>query len=93
MENKNKSVEDKIKIVSDIINKLKNHIGKDGNIINLYKPEYSYYSRLKKDFNEYIKNEYSISNKIKFEEINCYLEYTLPIKKIHNSIFIVKKRN
>jgi hypothetical protein len=89
----NRTVEEKIGVVSEIINKLKNHIGKSGEIVDLYKSEYSYYDKLKKDFNEYVRSEYSISGKVRFEEIGCNIEYNLPIKRRHEPIFVIKKRN
>jgi hypothetical protein len=88
-----KTIEEKIEIVSNIIRKLKYHIGTTGEIVDLYKQEYSYYETIKNDFNNYIRNNETISNKILFEEIGCKIEYNLPCKKRHKPFFVIRKRN
>lgn len=94
----NRTKEERVVIVLDLIKKLKkfprgdffttNNL--DNLYINLYNEEYPAIKELKKGFDEYINNEYSVSGKIKFQEINRKIEYVLPIKKTIQPIFVLK---
>jgi hypothetical protein len=59
--------------------------------VNLFNEEYPAIKQLKSVFDEYIKNEYSMSGKIKFEEINRKIEYILPINVDRDPVFILKQ--
>lgn len=95
----NRTKEQRVALVMDLIKKLKyfprsdKYTSLDTNnlYINLFNEEFPAIKELKNAFNEYINNEYSISGKIQFHEINRKIEYTLPIKSHINPLFVLKQ--
>jgi len=91
--------EERVSIVIDLIKKLKYFKRADfftsndinNAYINLYNLEYDAIKELKKSFDEYINNEYSVSGKIMFYEINKIIDYNLPIKKSINPLFVLRQ--
>jgi hypothetical protein len=86
---------DRLKIVLNIISKLKNYETKDGTIINLYNENLcSFITKFKKITKEYIKQEDDNIQEYKgillFEEINKEIKYLLPAKKNIEPLFVIK---
>jgi len=92
-----KTKEERLNIVLDIAKKLKNYNTPKGEIVNLYNDEYSFVPELKKIFNDYIKQEDDLaldySGILRFEEINKWIEYKLPIKKNAQPLFVIRMNN
>lgn len=101
MKGQNKSKKERLDIVMNIIKKLKyfprsnffTHDNVNELYVNLFNEEYPAIKELKKVFDEYINqdesNLYNMSGKIKFQEINKKIKYTLPIKKHIEPIFVL----
>jgi hypothetical protein len=89
-----KSKEERLNIVLDIATKLKFYNTPQGGTINLYNDEYSFVPELKKIFNEYVKQDDDLalefSGILRFEEINKWIEYKLPIKKDKEPLFVIR---
>jgi len=89
------SKKERLKIVLDIVNKLKNFKLKNGNTINLYNEELCDFI---KDFkiicNNYIKQEEDNVKEFKgilnFVEINKKIEYKLPNKNANDALFVIR---
>lgn len=89
------SKKERLKIVLDIVNKLKNFKLKNGNTINLYNEELCDFI---KDFkiicNNYIKQEEDNVKEFKgtlnFVEINKKIEYKLPNKNVNDALFVIR---
>ena len=83
---------ERLEIVLEIINKLKNFKSKNNTIINLYDENLcSFIKELKEIFKEYINQDDKNVDNIKdfkgnlnFEEIDKKIDYFLPCKKIKN---------
>jgi repressor of nif and glnA expression len=98
MKHKKRTKEEKVGIVMNIIKKLKYFPRSDfltnENIenvyVNLFNEEYSAIKELKSVFTEYINNEYNLSGKIKFLEINRTIKYTLPVYSNISPVFVLK---
>lgn len=96
---KNRTKEQRVVLVLDLIKKLKQFPRSDfftnsnsnDLYVNLYNEEYPAIKELKQKFDEYINNEYSISGKIKFPEINRKIEYILPIKENIQPLFVLRQ--
>lgn len=101
MKNKNRSKEQRVELVIKLIKKLKYFPRSDfftcndinNAYVNLYNSSYPAIQELKNAFDEYINNEYSVSGKIKFDEINRRIEFNLPIKLTIEPIFVLKQIN
>lgn len=89
---------ERLKIVLDIVNKLKNFHCKNNTIINLYNEDLcEFITELKKIFNLYIKQDESnlIDYKgiLYFQEINKNIEYFLPCRKNTEPLFVIKGKS
>ena len=89
---------ERLQIVLEIVNKLKNFKCKNNTIINLYDDNLcSFIKELKEIFKEYIKQDENNVDNIKdykgnlyFEEIDKKIEYFLPCRKNKKSLFVIK---
>ena len=89
---------ERLQIVLEIVNKLKNFKCKNNTIINLYDDNLcSFIGELKEIFNNYIKQDDNNVDNIKdfkgnlyFEEIDKKIEYFLPCRKNKKSLFVIK---
>tara|TARA_B000000477_G_C6053204_1_gene211144 strand:- start:46 stop:330 length:285 start_codon:yes stop_codon:yes gene_type:complete len=89
------SQNERVNIVIDIINKLKNFKTKNGNIVNLYNSNLcSFIDEFKNITNQYIKQEENnlkgFKGKLYFEEIDKFIEYNLPIKNTEKALFVFR---
>ena len=83
--------EEKVKIIVDIIKKLKKFPTKNQSTIELYNKEYSYVGKLKTISMEWINNENSeFKGSIYFEELNKYFEYNFPSKNNIEPLFVLR---
>ena len=88
------SKKDKVKIILDIIYKLKNFPSTTGSTINLYNDQYLFYSRFKEITNKWINEHYSsFKGSIPFEELGTHFEYFFPCKKQEDVLFVLRKKN
>lgn len=94
-EKKNKN--ERVKIVIDIIQKLKSFYSSDNTIINLYNPQFPTIVKLKTTFDEYINQDdlhpsliYGLNGTLDFPEINKKIHYILPVKKDSEPVFVLK---
>lgn len=89
---------DRLKIVLDIITRLKNYETSDGTIIDLYNEKLcSFITDFKNITKEYINQDDSkvikeYSGKLNFVEINKTIEYVLPANQKRNSLFVIKMK-
>ena len=86
---------ERLQIVLEIVNKLKNFKCKNNTIINLYDDNLcSFIKELKEIFNNYIKQDENklidYKGNLYFEEIDKKIEYFLPCKKNKKSLFVIK---
>lgn len=99
MKSRKRTKEERLNVVMNLIKKLRYFPRSDfftnENIndiyVNLFNEEYPAIKELKTIFNEYIHNEYSVSGKIKFQEINRKIEYILPINANIDPLFVLKQ--
>ena len=99
MNNRNRTKEEKVKLVMQLIKKLKYFPRSDfftcndinNAYVDLFNINYPAIKELKKSFDEYINNDYSVSGKIKFDEINRRIEFNLPIKSYIEPLFVLKQ--
>ena len=89
------SKKERLQIVLDIVNKLKNFKLKNGNTINLYNEELcDFIKEFKLICNNYIKQEEDnvkeFKGKLKFTEINKTIEYILPSNKNKEPLFVIR---
>lgn len=85
------SQSDKVKIIIDIANQLKNFPTVNESTINLFMEQYSYYDEWKQISNKYIKTDVVMKGTILFEEIGKKIEYYLPIVKGEDPLFVMRK--
>lgn len=78
---KKKSKIDRLKIMLDVRDKLRNFMTSTFDKINLWDTDFSAIKELKKVFKEYISSEIGFSGEIKFVEIDRVIVYKLPIKE------------
>jgi len=86
---------ERLQIVLEIVNKLKNFKCKNNTIINLYDDNLcSFIGELKEIFNSYIKQDETklidYKGKLYFEEIDKKIEYFLPCRKNKKSLFVIR---
>jgi|UniRef100_A0A6C0JNJ1 hypothetical protein len=89
------SQKDRLIIVIDIINNLKNYKTKNGNTVNLYDSNLcSFINKFKEITNQYIKQDENnlkeFKGRLYFEEIDKYIEYNLPIYKYKQPLFVIR---
>lgn len=83
---------DKVKIVIDIIKKLKEFPTKNNSTIDLYNKEYTYVQKFKDITMKWINNEHSeYEGSIYFEELNKYFEYKFPAKSNIEPLFVLRQ--
>ena len=83
--------EEKVKIIVDIIKKLKKFPTKNQSTIDLYNKEYSYVEKFKTISMEWINNENTeFKGSIYFEELNKYFEYKFPSKNNIEPLFVLR---
>jgi len=85
------SQSDKVKIIIDIANQLKNFPTVNESTINLFMEQYTYYDEWKQISNKYIKTDVVMKGTILFEEIGKKIEYYLPIVKGEDPLFVMRK--
>lgn len=86
---------ERLQIVLEIVNKLKNFKCKNNTIINLYDDNLcSFIKDLKEIFNNYIKQDENklidFKGNLYFEEIDKKIEYFLPCRKNKKSLFVIR---
>jgi hypothetical protein len=86
---------ERLQIVLQIVNNLKNFKCKNNTIINLYDDNICHFiTELKQIFNNYIKqdetNLLDFKGTLYFEEIDKNIEYLLPCKKNVKSLFVIR---
>ena len=86
---------ERLQIVLQIVNKLKNFRSTNNTIIDLYNENlYHFITELKLIFDKYIKQDEQTLNDYKgilyFEEINKNIEYFLPCRKNTDPLFVIK---
>ena len=86
---------ERLEIVLEIVNKLKNFKSKNNTTINLYDDNLcSFIGELKEIFNNYIKQDENklidYKGNLYFEEIDKKIEYFLPCKKNKKSLFVIR---
>ena len=86
---------ERLQIVLEIVNKLKNFKCKNNTIINLYDDNLcSFIGELKEIFNNYIKQDENklidYKGKLYFKEIDKKIEYFLPCRKNKKSLFVIR---
>jgi hypothetical protein len=92
-----KTKSERLKIVMDIIQKLRNFYSSNNTIVNIYNTEFPTIVKLKTIFDEYINQDdshpsliYGLNGSLDFPEINRKIIYTLPVKKDSKPIFILR---
>jgi hypothetical protein len=83
---------ERVNIVLDIINKLKNYKCKNNEIINLYNINYSFISEFKEITNKYIETGNTQNGILYFEEIDKKIEYLFPQKKYKTPLFVIRMK-
>ena len=86
---------ERLQIVLEIVNKLKNFKCKNNTIINLYDDNLcNFIGELKEIFNNYIKQDETklmdYKGNLYFEEIDKKIEYFLPCRKNKKSLFVIR---
>lgn len=86
---------ERLQIVLEIIDKLKNFKDRNNNTVNLYNEKlYSFVSDFKEVCNKYVKQDetklHDYKGVLYFEEINKNIEYFLPCKKKDRSLFVIR---
>tara|TARA_X000000950_G_scaffold100480_2_gene127018 strand:+ start:7307 stop:7591 length:285 start_codon:yes stop_codon:yes gene_type:complete len=85
------SKEEKVKIIVDIIKKLKTFPTKNGSTIDLYNKEYNFVEKFKTISMNWVNTEHSeFEGSIYFEELNKYFEYNFPSKKNTEPLFVLR---
>lgn len=97
MKIKNRNKGERLEIVLDLINKLKNFPTVKGTTIDLYIDTFPAIVELKEIFSRFVNQDdsnskflVSESGTIHFPEISRKIEYILPIKKINSPVFVLK---
>ena len=83
---------ERLDIVLDIINKLKNFKLKDGSIIDIYNSNYSFINEFKLITNNYIKDGLQIKGVLEFDEIGKKIEYIFPQKNYKKPLFVIRMK-
>jgi len=91
IDNNHRNKEERLKIVLDIINKLKNFNINNENV-NLYNSNYSFIKEFKIITNMYI-NGTQQKGYLEFSEINKKIEYNFPLKTYKKPLFVIRMIN
>lgn len=90
----NYSKKERLEIVLEIVNSLKNFKGKDNTSVNLFNDQFSFIKDFKEIYTNYINNDTpstkELSGKLFFEEIGKYIEYKLPYCKKNKKLFVIR---
>ena len=89
--NNNYTKIERLKIVLDIMNKLKT-FNINNEIIDLYNSNYTFMKELKNITNKYIIDGIHQSGFIEFEEIGKKIEYNFPQKNYKNPLFVIRMK-
>ena len=90
--NNNYTKLERVKIVLDIMNKLKKfNVGNE--IIDLYNSNYSFIKELKIITNEYINHGKTCKGFLDFIEIEKKIEYIFPEKNYKKPLFVIRMKN
>jgi hypothetical protein len=89
MEHLNKA--QKVKIVFDTIESLKNFKGKNG-AVDLFNESYSFVKSLKEVFNLYINGDREYKGSLYFEEIDKYIDYRFPEMNNKDPLFVIRMK-
>jgi predicted transcriptional regulator len=92
MENNMYTKKERLDIVLDIINKLKNFKLKDDSIIDIYNSNYSFINEFKIITNNYIKDGLQIKGVLEFDEIGKKIEYIFPQKNYKKPLFVIRMK-
>jgi|TARA_B100001093_G_scaffold519943_2_gene611598 hypothetical protein len=85
------SKEEKVKIIVDIIKKLKTFPTKNGSTIDLYNKQYNFVEKFKTISMNWVNTEHSeFEGSIYFEELNKYFEYNFPSEKKTEPLFVLR---
>lgn len=85
------SKEEKVKIIVDIIKKLKTFPTKNGSTIDLYNKQYNFVEKFKTISMNWVNTEHSeFEGSIYFEELNKYFEYNFPAKINIEPLFVLR---
>jgi len=91
IESNNYSKIERLKIVLDIMNKLKKFTI-NNEIIDLYNSNYSFIIELKNITNIYIKEGTNQKGFLEFKEIDKTIEYIFPQKNYKKSLFVIRMK-
>lgn len=87
---------ERVTLILYLVKKLQNFPIDYDRTMNLYLSDFDAIHKLKKVFTEYINQDekyaVSLSGRIKFEELNKVIEYTLPIKRTIEPSLIFRAR-
>jgi hypothetical protein len=83
---------ERVNIILDIINKLKNYKCINNEIINLYNINYSFINKFKEITNIYIETGITQKGILYFEEIDKKIEYLFPQKKYKKPLFVIRMK-
>lgn len=87
MESTNYNKEERLKIILDLIKKLK-HFNINNEIIDLYNSKYSFIDEFKIITSRYIKDGF-----LEFKEIEKKIEYIFPVKNYKKPLFVIRMKN
>ena len=83
------TVQQKLKITLDIAKQLKFYETPAGKV-NLWNEQYTFIPKLKQIFNDYIHGTRKYVGKLHFEEIDKWIEYSLPILITKKPLFVIR---
>ena len=80
---------EKLKIITDITDKLKNFNSGRG-AVNLFNDQYSFVSKLKNIIRMYLSEDIEYSGFLDFDEIGKKIEYSFPVYKNDQPLFVIR---
>ena len=83
---------ERLNIILDIINKLKQFNLNDGSTIDLYNSNYSFINEFKLITNKYINDGIPNKGILEFEEIGKKIEYNFPEKNYKKPLFVIRMK-
>ena len=92
MESTNYNKEERLKIILDLIKKLK-HFNINNEIIDLYNSKYSFIDEFKIITSRYIKEGNLEKGFLEFKEIEKKIEYIFPVKNYKKQLFVIRMKN
>ena len=86
------TAEDKLKIVMDMVSKLRYYKNERGEPVNLMNEHFTFVSKLKAIMNKYVKEEKSeYKGFLEFEEIGKKLEYYFPASNKKDPTLVIRQ--